>query len=185
MQDQDFISRLQMGDDQAFKHLFDQFAEKIFNVCLRFLGSRHEAEDGVQEVFCKIYFSIKQFREEAQLSSWIYRIAVNYCLNIQRQKKRTKLFSLDWFSERESDFVLMKNDNPQDVIEKKETEKIIQDAIDSLSSHQRSALILYRYEQLSYQEIAQILNCSVAAVESRLHQAKQNLSKKLIAIFKE
>ena len=184
-QEQELVKKLHQGDELAFSQLFELFAERVYNVCCRFLVSRPEAEDAVQEIFCKIYASIRNFRAEARLSSWIYRITVNHCLNIQRQRKRIQLFSLEWFHERESAIDAPKSENPEDAMVKRETEEIIQRAISELSQHQRVALVLYRYEGLSYQEIAEILGCSATAVESRLHQAKQNLGKRLLPIFKE
>ncbi|MBN2356007.1 sigma-70 family RNA polymerase sigma factor [candidate division KSB1 bacterium] len=185
MQERELIKKLRSGDEQAYKRLFDFYADRIYNICVRFLNSRQEAEDAVQDIFCKIYFSIDRFREDARLTSWIYRISVNHCLNAQRQKRRARFFSLDWLSEGEMTLKSARSDDPQDSLEKKETESIIQAAINGLSEKQRTALVLFRYEGLTYQEIAEVLNISVAAVESRLFQAKQELCKKLLPLLKD
>ncbi len=185
LQQQDLINKLQCGDEEAFKQLYNSYIDRVYNVCYRFFGSRAEAEDAVQEIFCKIFLSITKFRGDAQLTSWIYRIAVNYCLNALRRTRRMKLFSLENLSQDNNKVLSSAVDDPQEKIEKDESEYLVQKAINSLSVKQRSALILYRYEGLSYQEIAKILDCSVTTVESRLHQAKKNLAKKLLPLLKE
>ena len=184
--DQELLKKLQIGDDSAFRELFELYHAMVFNVCYRMLGSRHEGEDITQDVFVNAYKTLKHFRSESKLSTWLYRIAVNHCLNHQARKKRQRWISLDIFSDTENEQLSgnTTDDRPDIAMERKETEQIIQHAINSLPKQQRIALILHRYEGLSYQEIAKVLECSVSSIESRIFRGKQNLCKKLLPYLK-
>jgi RNA polymerase sigma-70 factor (ECF subfamily) len=145
--------------------------------------NRQEAEDLTQEVFLNAYKSLNRFRLESKLSTWLYRIAINHCFNQQAKKKRQRWLSLDFISDLDIDqnpaLLHSANNRPDTVLEQKETELIIQKCINSLPRQQRIAIILNRYEGCTYQEIANVMQCSVASVESRLFRAKQNLYRKL------
>jgi len=185
----ELIKKLQVGHHSAFKELFQTYSAMVFNVCFRMLGNQQEAEDVTQDVFFKVYKSVRQFRCESKLSTWLYRIAINFCLDYQRRKKRERLLSLDFIFENpgqeECGVVAASEDGLDAMLEKSEIERIVQNAINSLPKHQRVALTLQMYEGLPYQEIAEVMNCSVASVESRLHRAKQNLYKKLSPLIKD
>ena len=184
MQEQELLKRIQSGDHSAFRELYEMYASMVFNVSCRMLGNRHESEDVTQDVFISAYRSIKEFRSDSRLSTWLYRIAVNHCLNHQARKKREKWISLDVFSSSDADqhssVTISKEHSPDRMLERRETEVIVQNAINTLPKQQRIALVLHRYEGLSYDEIAKIMECSVSSVESRIFRAKQNLYKKLL-----
>jgi len=184
LQEQELIKRLQDGDEQAYKSLFSEYGDMVYRLCRRLLEDKREAEDATQDVFCKVFLAVPKFRAEAKLSSWLYRMTLNHCLNRRRQKRRAQFFSLDWLTGGKEE-LLSPSDDPAALVEKKEQDDILRTAIAALSETQRTALILYRFEGLSYQEIAEILQCSVAAVESRIFQAKKNLCKKLIPLLKD
>lgn len=179
MQDKERIEKL--------KDLFNTHNKKIFNLCLKMLGNQSEAEELTQDIFFKAYTSLNQFRSESNISTWLYRIAINLCLNYQRKKRYEQWLSLDFLSESLSG-KKYNSDTPKNrpdiIAEKKELEHIVQKAINSLPSQQRIALILRIYDGLSYQEISEIMKCSISSVESRLHRAKENLAKKLIPLLK-
>lgn len=186
MLDQDLIEQIRAGDPRAFKELFDANVTLIHNVCFRMLGNRQDAEDVTQEVFLEAYKSLKRFRFEAKLSTWLYRIAVNRALNHQRKKKLERWLSLDFAANdmNEQDVAIPggSEDSPLGAMERKDTESIVQAAINSLPDQQRLALLLHRYEELSYEEIASVMGVTVASVDSRLQRAKQALAKKLIPL---
>jgi RNA polymerase sigma-70 factor (ECF subfamily) len=148
-------------------------------------GNREEAEDTTQDVFIKIFHTVGKFRGEAKLSSWIYRIAVNTCLKRARRKKLENWVSLEFlFQEKEQLQPASPEEPPNQQIEIAEKEQIVQKAIQSLPERQKTALILHRYENLSYEEIAAVMEISLSAVESLLHRAKDNLAQKLIPLKK-
>ncbi|HOT95804.1 MAG TPA: RNA polymerase sigma factor [bacterium] len=183
MQDKKWAERLAAGDEAAFRELYQTHADGIYRLCLRLLQNRQEAEDAAQEVFLKIIASLPTFRAEARLSSWIFRITLNTCLNLRRQRKVKRWLSLEWLEAQPE--AAAAEEGAQRRVERQEEEALLTAAIDRLPEKQRVALILCRFEEKSYQEIAEILGCSVAAVESRIFQAKKNLGKMLVRRIKD
>ena len=185
----DFIKELQSGSRAAFKQLFDTHSTLVYNVTYRMLQNKQDAEDVTQEVFFEAYKALKHFRAESQLSTWLYRIAVNRSLNHQRKKKVERWLSLDFDTDKHSgenvDVPEMSEERTDDAIQRKDTERIVQEAINSLPGQQRIAIMLHRYEDLSYEEIARIMGVTVGSVESRMHRAKQTLAKKLLSLKNE
>lgn len=189
MNEDDLIERIRANDPRAFKDLFDSNVSLVYNVCWRMLGNRQDAEDVTQEVFFEAYKSLKRFRFESKLSTWLYRIAVNRSLNHQRKNKLDRWLSLDFNAIVEGTGNVhvpsASDESPDAMMEKKDTEHIVQGAISRLPERQRTALLLHRYEELPYQEIAKIMDVTVASVESLLHRAKQTLAKKLLSMKKD
>jgi RNA polymerase sigma-70 factor (ECF subfamily) len=184
MTDQELILKIGNKDYQALKELVDQYQEIVLNTCYNLLGNRQDAEDVTQEVFFQIYKSISRFRQESKLSTWIYRIAVNRSLNFIRDQKRFRwIKSISSLLEEEnrtaSDVPAPDSMRPDVALVKKEEEWMIRKAIDSLPGKQKAAFVLHAYETLSYQEIAEIMNCSHSSVESLIHRAKLNLQNAL------
>lgn len=189
MEEKEIITRLRKNDEIAFSYLVDLFSKKVYNTCIGMLQNIEDAEDVTQEIFVTIHLNINQFKEESSLSTWIYRISVNKCLEFIRKKNRKKrsgifksLFSSDGekLIENHSDF-----HHPGIELENKERAQTLFKAIDLLSEQQRTAYILNKIEQVSYNEIAEIMELSLSAVESLLFRAKQNLRKHLAAYYKE
>lgn len=176
--------RFQNGDESAFREIVEQHKLSVLNLCYRFVGNREDAEDIAQDVFIRILKAAPRYKPNASLSTWIYRITVNVCLNFNRRKKILNFFSLNHQYESGQTAEdrlpeLMSEEQPDSELEKKELQKIVQDAIQSLPENQQTVVVLHRYEGLSYQQIADVLDTTVSAVESRLHRAKLNLQKKL------
>lgn len=182
--DTDLMLRLKDGDQSAFRELVERHKLSVLNLCLRFVGNKADAEDLAQEVFIRIFQAAPTYEVKAAFTTWVYRIAVNLCLNHQRRKKIIQFFSLNHkyspnsqFDDRQPEIPV--SENPDTEFERKELQQLVQDAIQSLPENQRTVIILHRYHELSYQEIAAVLDTSVSAVESRLHRAKENLKKRL------
>ncbi len=185
MNDKELVTKIKNGDQNALKQLFEQYQHLVYNICYRMTGNQEEAEDITQDVFIKIFHAIGKFRGEAKFSSWIYRIAVNTCLKRERRKKLESWISLEFlFQEKEQFQPESPEESPDQQIEIAEKEQIVQKAIQSIPERQKTALILFRYENLSYEEIAAIMKISLSAVEALLHRAKDNLSQKLIPLKK-
>lgn len=184
MNEIDLVKELQAGNQAAFKEMFDRYSPLVYNVAHRMLQSKQDAEDVTQEVFFQAYKSLQSFRAESQISTWLYRIAVNRSLNHRRNRKPGRWLSLDSSSDEESAGLVnaleSTEENALHGLEKREKERLVQDAINALPDQQRIATLLYRYEGLSYEEIARIMDVSVASVESRLHRAKRTLAEKLM-----
>jgi len=188
VQEKELLDKIKSGDVHAFKQLFESYRDVVFNLCYRFANNREDAEDLCQEVFFKIYNSAATFKHKSKISTWIYRITVNLCLNFKRKHHRFTWLFLDDTSEEKSSvseyLTIPEADQPDSFVEKKEREQIIQDAINSLPKNQRVALILQRYEDLSVQEIADILGTSALSIQSRLSRAKENLCRIILPKMK-
>lgn len=183
-EEKELLLNLQEGDKTAFRQFFNRYQQLVYNVCYRMSNSREEAEDITQDVFIKVFHAIAGFRGEAKLSTWLYRISVNTCLKNESRKKLNQLVSLDFLlKEEESPYSIFDSETPDQQLEKSETEQIVRYAIQKLSPRQKTAVVLHRYENLSYEEIARVMKISIPAVESLLHRAKENLAEKLKKIL--
>lgn len=177
------IQELKNGSQFGFKQLVESHKNKVINTCFGFVHNRADAEDIAQDVFVEVYQSVNNFNEDSSISTWIYRIAVNKSLDFIRKSKRKKrwaeLTRINLDSKNETDHWFADDNNPQLTLENLERIKILNSAIDMLPKNQRAAFTLHKYEDLSYKEVAEILNTSVSSVESLMHRAKINLQQKL------
>ena len=184
MEETELIERLKRGDSIAFRTFYDIYKDMIFNICYRMLNKKEDAEDATQDIFIKVFNTIQKFRSDSKLSTWLYRIAVNYNLNYERRKKITTWLSLDFLVGKEEYFLDNSKTRPDIKLEKNESEAIVQQAIHPLPTRQRTAIILQRYEGLSYKGIADVMKTSSSAVESLLHHVKENVTGKLLPLLK-
>jgi RNA polymerase sigma-70 factor, ECF subfamily len=189
-EDTTLMLRTKAGDQSAFKDLVEKHKLSVLNLCLRFTGNKPDAEDLSQDVFIRIYEAAPRYEAKAAFTTWMYRITVNLCLNYQRRKKLLTFFSIDSYNNSEENHqkklpTIISSERPDTDFERMEEAQFIQDAIQSLPENQRTVVVLYRYQNLSYQEIADTLETSISAVESRLFRAKINLKKKLAPLRKE
>ena len=167
--------------------MVELYQGKVYNTALGLLQDSGLAEDITQEVFVKVYTSVLSFNEQSSLSTWIYRITVNKCLDYLRSQNRqkrqgifTSLFQKDSGEPINDavDFI-----HPGIKLDQKENAKYLFQAIKSLPENQKTAFILVHIEELPQKEIAEIMNLSLKAVESLLQRAKENLRKKLDPIY--
>jgi RNA polymerase sigma-70 factor (ECF subfamily) len=190
MTDQELIQKTAAKDHHAFQTLVDRYQALVVNTCYGLLGNRQDAEDVAQEVFLEVYRSADKFRQDAKLSTWLYRIAVNRSLNFIRDNKwsrRLRNLSALWGDETEqlANIPAPDSSRPDVALEEKERNGKLHEAIESLPQKQRAAFVLHKYEGLPYQEIARILKCSASSAESLIHRAKLNLQKRLFHYLKE
>lgn len=182
MSEQYLVEELKQGSESAFKTIVATYQDMIYNTCLSIVKNEVDAEDLTQEVFVQVYQSIQSFKGESKLSTWLYRIATTKSLDHERKKKRKKGFGFvrSIFGEDAQVEINPPDFNhPGVLLDKKENAAVLFQAIDKLPDNQRIALILNKIEGLSYQEISDIMQTSVSAVESLLHRAKNNLKKLL------
>ena len=184
MKESELIEKIKGDDGTALRTFYEIYKDMVYNVCYRMLNNRQDAEDATQDVFVKAIRSVHRFRGNAKLSTWLYRIAVNTGLNYTRRKKIVAWLSLDFLVGKDEYFPDNAQAGPDLELEKNESEALVQQAIQSLPPRQRTAVILQRYEELSYKEIAEVMKTSLSAVESLLHHAKDNLAEKLTALLK-
>jgi RNA polymerase sigma-70 factor (ECF subfamily) len=180
---EDLMARIAEGDESAFEILVGRHQASVWNLIYRFIGDRTQVKDLAQEVFIRVWQSAKGYEPKAKFTTWIYKITSNLCLNEIKSARRRRWFQFLRFGENQEntieEILIDPSPSPEDLLLSREQSCRITDALQSLPDNQRLALILKRYDDLSYQEIAKILNCSVSAVESLLVRAKRNLQEKL------
>lgn len=181
MTETDLIEGLQRREERAFRTLVEQYQDRIYNTVLGLVQCAEDAEDLAQEVFIKVWQSIGSFKREAQLGTWLYRIAVTQALDFKRKQQRQKRGGLlvSLFSRHETDPEAPDFHHPGVAAEKKEASALLFRAIQALPENQQAAFVLQKLEGLSQDQIAAVLDTSVSSVESLLHRAKQNLRKEL------
>lgn len=190
MGETEIIQKLKTGSEQAFKQLVENYQKMVVNTCFAMVHDLHDAEDIAQEVFIEVYRSIHKFRADAKLSTWLYRIAVNRSLNFIRDNKKRKWFqsfedSVEAKKRELQNMTAVNSDQPGFVLENQQRAILLREAIDSLPQNQKVAFTLSKYEELSYNEISDVMDLSVSSVESLLHRAKKNLQKKLYKCYKK
>jgi RNA polymerase sigma factor (sigma-70 family) len=187
MNDLELIGRLSENDPQAFRILVEQYQDMVFRTSMGLLHDKEEAEDISQEVFIEVFKSIGYFRGESKLSTWLYRVTINKSLNElkknQRQKTWSKLEDLIKGKKEDRRELSVPDRSGDNAGESEELGKILQQAIDELPENQRIAFVLAKYDELSYKEIAEIMNSTVSSIESLVHRAKSNLQKRLQKIY--
>jgi len=178
MTETELIRKLEVDKAGAFKELVEKYQRYVLVTARGFVKNDEDARDLSQEVFIKIYNSLGQFRKESGLSTWIYRITVNLSINYLRDNKKYR----DTGS---IDIQPAGGEVPDKTMENLDRAKFLHQAIDSLPENQRKVFILSKYDDLSYKEIAEVMEMSIPKVESLLFRAKKNLQKKLWNCYKK
>jgi RNA polymerase sigma-70 factor, ECF subfamily len=185
--DSDLIKRLKTADRSAFNDLVLIYSGKVLNTCYRFLLDKADAEDISQEVFIEVFQSIKSFRGDSKLSTWIYRIAVTKSLDEIKKKKRNKRITSFGKMLHLDDVMhwIGGGQMPDASINEAEKMKEVLQALEKLPENQRAAFTLSKIEGYSNKEIADIINTTVEAVESLVSRAKKTISLELEKILKK
>ncbi len=173
----ELIIRAKQGDFKAFESLYKMHKTAIYRTALAITGNRSMAEEILQETFLRAFKHINKIYEDTPLSPWLYRVAVNlaYDLTAKRRRRLTVLDTLkSWLA-------VAPLSLPERKMEERELQELIYEAINKLEFRQRSTLILFYLQDFSLQEIAEIMECPVGTVKSRLHYARINLRRELLA----
>ena len=183
--DEELMMRCRSGDTAAFELIVMRFKDQIINYIFRSVGDYHQAEDLAQETFIRIYKNAGSYEPRSKFKNWLYLIATNLCRNEirDRSRRKTDLLAEVSIEDKESDYLDIFPDfryMPDRLYEKKERELIIQQKINCLPENQRLSLILVTYQGMRYEEIAEIIGCSVSAVKSLIHRSRQNMKKLLV-----
>ena len=182
---ENLMSRSGRGDRHAFEILVLRHQSSVLNFIYRFKGDRIEAEDLAQEVFLRAWQSAATYKPTAKFTTWIYRITANLCINKQKSDRIRRLFMVPASRKEEglgNEFSAdhaRKGPSPEDLLLEAERKQQVLSALRRLPANQKIALILKKYEDLSYKEIAKFLNCPKGTVMSRLYSARMKLRDKL------
>ncbi len=171
------ISRCQKGDQDALKEIFDQYREKVYRIAYGVVRHREDALDIVQEVFIKLFRSIKHFEGKSRFYTYLYRMTMNTAIDHSRKMKKISVSSID----EEGGVVPVDaaERRPDRIAAQKELEQRLKEAMDKLPEDQRTALIFREVEGLSYQEMAEAMGCSIGTVMSRLHYGRKKVQESL------
>lgn len=182
------IEQLKQGDESAFKFIVDTWKDMVYNTALSIVQQSEEAEDVTQEVFVQVYQSVQGFKGDSKFSTWLYRITLSKAMDHERRKKRKKRFGFvkSLFGDN-NEAVVEPPDfhHPGVVLDNKEKSAVLFKAVDKLPENQRIAFVLNKVEGLSYQEISDVMETTVSAVESLMHRAKSNLRKELETFYRQ
>ncbi|GAA4106144.1 RNA polymerase sigma factor [Aquimarina addita] len=189
MKEDDFIESLRKGTNKAYSQLLDEYQQKVFSTCISFIPNKEDAEDIAQEVFVEVYNSIHTFKGNSKLSTWIYRITTNKCLEFIRKRNTKKRFAFlqsimgtEIPLDKTGYFTEM--NHPGIILENKEKSETLFYAINQLPEAQKIVFTLHKVNGKSYQEISEIIKKSVSSVESLMFRAKKNLQKLLENYYK-
>ena len=174
------MNRIAQGDMGAMEELIERHQKRVLGTVIKMLGNDAEAEDIAQQVFLRVWNSADTYTASAKFTTWLFKITRNLVFNEVRRRNRHPALALEQemeehhFQAEESRIA-----RPDDSLLEAELQQAIQEAIESLPEIQRMAIVLRRYEELSYEEIAEILDLSLPAVKSTLFRARQELRAKL------
>jgi len=176
--------RVRQGDMQAFAELVEKYQQPVMNVAYRMLRDATEAEDLAQAVFVQVFKSAHRYQVSSKFSTWLFTIARNLCLNELRRRSRRPTDSMEAGRPGSEDqpwqqFEDKKTASPPDRLLQGELEAKIGEVLGELPENQRLAILLCRQEDLSYEDIARVLGCSVSATKSLIHRGRETLKRKL------
>ncbi|MHC4607252.1 MAG: RNA polymerase sigma factor [Planctomycetota bacterium] len=167
--------RVRKGDEAAFEELVHRHQRNVLNLVYRYLGDASAAEDAAQDVFVKVHRARHKYEPAAKFSTWLYRVTVNHCLNVLRARKSRPIVA-----EPVEDLLEHPSaEDPDARLDQQELQGAVKAALASLPPQQRIAVLLARFEELSYNEIAETMDLSLEAVKSLLFRAKENLQRLL------
>ena len=180
--DREIITAIRSGDGNAFELLITKYQTKVFHHCLRMVRDREECADLTQEVFLKVFRNIHKYEHAYAFYTWLYKITANCCIDYLRNSKRkiikVPLYHVDSWDQ--SDIAKDQDISdetyvPENTLLNSELRDILNDAVGRLSDNLRSTILLKEIEGCSYAEIAEISDCSIGTVKSRMHRAREEL----------
>lgn len=184
------VKKAQNNDLSAFEELVRLYQNRVYSLSLHMAGNHSDAQDVAQEALIRAYRSLRGFRHEADFGTWLHRITVNVWLNYQRKNRSHQVLSLDVpqqgkdGSEMQRELMSEAGD-PLEALEEKEFRALVRAGLKDLSEEHRAVLVLREIEGYSYEEVAQMLQCSLGTVKSRLNRARQILRQKIISLARE
>ncbi|MDE3256843.1 MAG: sigma-70 family RNA polymerase sigma factor [Gemmatimonadota bacterium] len=187
-EDLDLVRRCKEGDQKAFRVLVERYEGRVYNLARSILGDREIARDAAQTAFIRAYQALPRFRADSAFYTWLYRIAVNVCLNAaQKEKRRRDSTSLDTLldSGHFSTEHLWEHRTPAGDFERLRLQETIQEVLNLISPDHRLVIVLKDIEGMSQEEISWTLNCSVGTVKSRLSRARAHLRDLLRPVYNE
>ncbi|MGE5453606.1 MAG: RNA polymerase sigma factor [Methylocystaceae bacterium] len=189
IEEQELLKKARSGDVLAFEQLVEKYQQKVYSLAFRYMGNEEDASDMSQEAFLKSYKSLRNFKGDSTFGTWLYRITTNVCLDeLRRRKRRYQHFNILSIDEPvatsdgdEVEKEIADSAPLQDtIIDRKEFSSYINAMLDQMKPEYRAVIILRDIMDFSYEEIAQVLDCSIGTVKSRINRARNLLKKKMV-----
>jgi RNA polymerase sigma-70 factor (ECF subfamily) len=180
--DHELVKRVQKGDQVAFDLLFTRYQQKILNLISRYVRDEREVEDVAQEAFIKAFRALPRFRGESAFYTWLYRIAINTAKNhLVARGRRPPATDLDIGDAEflDGSDILHESEDPESTLARDQLESVINHAIAALPEDLRSAVTLREFDGLSYEQIAQVMDCPVGTVRSRIFRAREAIDERI------
>jgi len=177
------IKKSQSGDIESFELLISSYDKRAYNTAYRVMGNEEDAKDMAQEAMIRVFRALKDFKGQSAFSTWLYRIVINVCLDELRRRKNEKYVSMDSTVQTDSGELHIElcsdKETPEAVYERVEQRELIKNAIHELNDDYKSVIVLREIQGFSYEEISNILDCSLGTVKSRINRARTMLRDKL------
>jgi len=182
--DTDLVRRTKAGDLSAYEELFNRYQKRVYNIVYQIVSDENEAADLTQEVFVRVWTSIRTLKAEEAFFTWIRTVAVNICRDYMRRKAPVRMESLDQRLELDSESEVERqvadwSSNPEKTMQSRDLERAVRKAVQSLPVEHREVVVLHHLEGMDVQEIAAALKCPVGTIKSRLARARESLRRKL------
>lgn len=180
--EKELIRKAKSGDEASFTILIEQCKTRAYNIALRYMRNEQDALDALQESFLKIFRHLESFQGDSKFDTWVYRIVVNTCNDMLRKNSRYATESLHAVNGEEEFAVELVDTAPQpwELMEQKERADFVLNCLNQLGDEQRSILILRDIQGFSYEEIGEMLDCSLGTVKSRINRARNRLKQIIV-----
>lgn len=181
--DRELVAQALKGDERAFRSLLSRYERAVYNICLKMVRDREEARDLAQEAFTKVFSMLDRYNPSYAFSNWLFKITSNLCIDSMRKRRVSTLPMDQPVQSSEGEFerqYASPTDGPDKTLLKKERMAMLARVIDSLPDHYRIMIVLRHQQDLSYDEIAEVLDVPLGTVKARIHRAREMLKNRLV-----
>jgi len=186
MTDNEIIAQINHGNEGAFNKLVNRYQEMVLNICYGFLNNREDALDLTQDVFVKVFFTLKKFRGQSKFSTWLYRIAVNSSINYLKKNKKQRIWQeLDVLFEKESNSKHQQENPAHKNLESEDRKAVLFKAMESLPDKQKTAITLNRLQEFSYKEVAAIMKVNTSEVGVLINRGMKKVRSNILKEYKK
>jgi RNA polymerase sigma factor (sigma-70 family) len=176
LKDEDIIRLVIEGDSELYSEIIDRYSSKVYSTAYSYTHSQEEAKDLVQEILIKTYNNLKSFKADSKFSTWLYRVAVNTCIDWSRKRKSKAVMTVMSFEDTDIfEIITTDAEGPEELLLRQENVEVVRNAVGDLPEIYKTVLILYYFEELQVQEICNILDIPRKTIETRLYRAKKIL----------
>jgi len=188
-EDRELVRRCQKGDDGAFEELVRKYQQTLFNLAYHNMGRRGDVEDVTQKIFTKVYFSLPKFDNDRPFFPWVYRIAVNQCYDELRRARRRRSLAFSELNLQDSESIerLIRHEDLTEVPveERQEMYDLLQKMLDRLPEKQRNAIVLRDLDEVPYEKMAELMNCTEQAARLKVFRARMRLRDLMLKAMKK